>query len=124
GGGGGDGYVNYTRGDTLFAARVFTDAVLPQNAGVLRRIHVKAGEGSFFNPRAPAASGGRAIIQIRIFEVINGALASALAGKAFAAFSHWSNPNIGGLDARTGKPFVLYDLIFRGYCAPPACDPP
>jgi N-methylhydantoinase B len=110
-------YMNYTRAYTLFAVKVFTDALLPQNAGVIRPIHVTAREGSFFNPRDPAPSGGRAIIQIRIFEAINGALATALSNKAFAAFSHWSNPNIGGIDARTGKPFVMYDLIFGGYGA-------
>ena len=32
-------------------------------------------KGSFFNPEYPAPSGGRANIQIRIFDVINGALA-------------------------------------------------
>ena len=31
------------------------------------------------------------------------------------AFSHWSNPNIGGVDPKTGKPFVFYDLILGGY---------
>lgn len=110
-------YINYTRAYTLFAIKVFTDALLPQNGGVVRPIHIKAREGSFFNPREPAASGGRAIIQIRIFEVINGALSKALPGKTFASFSHWSNPNIGGVNERTGKPFVMYDLMFGGYGA-------
>jgi N-methylhydantoinase B len=110
-------YINYTRAYTLFSIKVFTDALLPQNGGMIRPIHVKAREGSFFNPREPASSGGRAIIQIRIFEVINGALAQALPDKAFSAFSHWSNPNIGGVDPRTGKPFVMYDLMFGGYGA-------
>jgi N-methylhydantoinase B len=110
-------YINYTRAYSLFAVKVFTDALLPQNGGVIRPIHVRAREGSFFNPREPAPSGGRAIIQIRIFEVINGALAQALPGKTFAAFSHWSNPNIGGVNDRTDKPFVMYDLMFGGYGA-------
>jgi N-methylhydantoinase B len=110
-------YLNYTRAYSLFAIKVFTDPTLPQNAGVVRPIHVKAREGSLFNPHEPAASGGRAILQIRMFEVINGALAKALPQKTFAAFSHWSNPNIGGLDDRTGKPFVVYDLLFGGYGA-------
>jgi N-methylhydantoinase B len=110
-------YINYTRAYTLFSVKVFTDALLPQNGGMIRPIHVKAREGSFFNPREPAPSGGRAIIQIRIFEVINSALAQALPDKAFSAFSHWSNPNIGGLDPATGKPFVMYDLMFGGYGA-------
>src|SRR5690606_18870675 len=34
---------------------------------------------------------------------------------AIAGFSHWSNPNIGGIDDRTGKPFIYYDLIMGGY---------
>ena len=110
-------YINYTRAYTLFSIKVFTDALLPQNGGMIRPIHVKAREGSFFNPREPAPSGGRAIIQIRIFEVINGALAQALPDKAFSAFSHWSNPNIGGVDPDTAKPFVMYDLMFGGYGA-------
>jgi N-methylhydantoinase B len=110
-------YINYTRAYTLFSIKVFTDALLPQNGGMIRPIHVKAREGSFFNPREPAPSGGRAIIQIRIFEVINSALALALPDKAFSAFSHWSNPNIGGVDPVTAKPFVMYDLMFGGYGA-------
>jgi N-methylhydantoinase B len=110
-------YINYTRAYTLFSIKVFTDALLPQNGGMIRPIHIKAREGSFFNPREPAPSGGRAIIQIRIFEVINGALAQALPDKAFSAFSHWSNPNIGGVEQETDKPFVMYDLMFGGYGA-------
>ena len=35
--------------------------------------------------------------------------------KAMGAFSHWSNPNIGGIDDRTSKPFVMYDLSLAGY---------
>jgi N-methylhydantoinase B len=110
-------YINYTRAYALFSVKVFTDALLPQNGGMIRPIHVKAREGCFFNPREPASSGGRAIIQIRIFEVINSALAQALPDKMFSAFSHWSNPNIGGVDPATNKPFVMYDLMFGGYGA-------
>ena len=31
------------------------------------------------------------------------------------ASSHWSNPNIGGIDPETGRQFVMYDLSFGGY---------
>jgi N-methylhydantoinase B len=110
-------YINYTRAYSLFAVKVFADALLPQNDGVLRAVNVVAREGSFFNPRFPAPSGGRAAIQIRIFEVINGALAQVLPERAHAAFSHWSNPNFGGVDDRTGRPFIMYDLMFGGYGA-------
>lgn len=108
-------YINYTRAYTLFAVKVFCDALLPQNDGGIRPISAKARPGSFFNPTFPAPSGGRAAVQIRIFDAINGALAQALPDRAMGAFSHWSNPNIGGTDPKTGKPFVMYDLAFGGY---------
>lgn len=108
-------YINYTRAYALFAIKVFCGATQPQTEGAMRPITVTAREGSFFNPRFPAPSGGRAILQIRIFDTINGAMAKALPERAMGAFSHWSNPNIGGIDDRTGKPFVMYDLSLAGY---------
>ena len=81
----------------------------------MRPIKLKVREGSFFNPKFPAPSGGRPILQIRIYDTINGALAKALPHRAMGAFSHWSNPNIGGIDDRTGKPFVMYDVSLAGY---------
>jgi N-methylhydantoinase B len=108
-------YINYTRAYALFAIKVFCDARQPQTEGAMRPITITAREGSFFNPRFPAPSGGRAILQIRIFDTINGAMAKALPERAMGAFSHWSNPNIGGVDDRTGKPFVMYDLALAGY---------
>ena len=103
-------YINYTRAYAIFAIKVFVDALQPQNEGNMRPIKVVAREGSFFNPRFPAPSGGRAAVQIRIFDAINGAVAQALPNRAMGAFSHWSNPNIGGIDDRTGRAFVMYDV--------------
>lgn len=108
-------YINYTRAYTLFAVKVFLDPMLPQNAGGIRPIITQAKEGSFFNPIFPAPSGGRAALQIRMFDAINGAFSKVLPEKAMGAFSHWCNPNLGGLDDETGEPFVVYDLIFAGY---------
>lgn len=110
-------YINYTRAYACFAVRAMAGALLPQNAGTLSAIDVVAREGCFFNPRHPAPSGGRAAVQIRIFEAIAGAMSQALPARAMAAFSHWSNPNIGGFDERTGRPFVMYDVILGGYGA-------
>jgi N-methylhydantoinase B len=117
-------YINYTRAYTVFAVKVFCDALLPQNEGGIRPITTTAREGSFFNPTFPASSGGRATVQIRIFDVINGALSQALPHRAMGAFSHWNNPNIGGTDPRTGKSFVMYDLGFAGYGARARSDGP
>lgn len=107
-------YINYTRAYSSFAVKVLADALLPQNAGAARPIEVSARPGSFFNPAYPAPSGGRAAVQIRIFEVVNGALAQVLPKKAMGAHAHWSNPNISGIDDRTGRQFLQYDLIFGG----------
>lgn len=115
-------YINYTRAYSFFAIKVLTQARLPQNAGSIAPISVQSREGSFMNPRFPASSGGRATVQVRIFEVINGALAQAIPDLVLAGFSHWSNPNIGGTDPSTGQPFVYYDLIMGGYGATSARD--
>jgi N-methylhydantoinase B len=107
-------YINYTRAYSAFAVKVLADALLPQNEGAARPIKVSAREGSFFNPQYPAPSGGRAAVQIRIFEAVNGALARVMPHRAMGAHSHWSNPNISGIDDRTGRQFVQYDLVFGG----------
>jgi len=107
-------YINYTRAYAMFSIKVFTEPLLAQNEGVIRPIQVIAEPGSFFNPRFPAPSGGRATVQIRIFDAINGALSAVLPDRVMGAFSHWSNPNLGGVDGN-GKRFVMYDLIYGGY---------
>ncbi|MCH9671627.1 MAG: hydantoinase B/oxoprolinase family protein [Gammaproteobacteria bacterium] len=108
-------YINYTRAYSCFAIKVFSDPLLPHNAGAIRPIGIRAREGSIFNPRFPAPSSGRAAIQIRLFEVVAGALAGIAPNRAIASFSHWSNPIIGGVTDDTGDPFVFYDVIFGGY---------
>lgn len=115
-------YLNFTRAHSLFGVRAFTDPFMPQNDGAVRPVHVTGRKGCFFNPVFPAPSGGRAAIQVRIFEVINGALSKIRPERAMAGFSHWSNPIIGGVDEGSGKPFIYYDLIFAGYGARHAAD--
>ncbi len=108
-------YINYTRAYASFALRIFAQIDVPNNAGVERVIKTVAREGCFFNATYPAASGGRASIQVRIFDAINGALSKAVPKLAMGGFSHWGNPNLGGFDSVTGKPWIMYDLIFGGY---------
>jgi N-methylhydantoinase B len=110
-------YINYTRAYAVFAVKVFTDPHLPHNDGVIRVVDIVAPQGSFFNPTFPAPSSGRAVLQVRIFEAICGALAQVLPERAMAGFSHWSNPIIGGTDDRTGEPFIFYDVVLGGYGA-------
>jgi N-methylhydantoinase B len=107
-------YINYTRAYGMFALRIIADFDVPQNAGVERVVKVVAREGSFFNARFPAASGGRASVQVRIFDAVNGALAKAVPEKTRGAFTHWCNPNIGSNHKSKGR-WVMYDLMFGGY---------
>jgi N-methylhydantoinase B len=108
-------YINYTRAYSAFAVKAFTDPKLPQNDGANRPIEVVARPGSFMNPRFPAPSSGRAAVQIRLFEVVCGALSRIVPERGMASFSHWSNPIIGGVDAQSGERFIFYDLIYGGY---------
>jgi N-methylhydantoinase B len=108
-------YINYTRAYATFSIRTFAGVDVPHNDGVERPIKTVARKRSFFNPEYPAPSSGRANIQVRIFDVINGALAKALPERAMGAFSHWANPIFGGVHDESGRPWVMYDLIFGGY---------
>lgn len=110
-------YYNFTAAYARFAIRVAIGALHPQNSGSIEPIRVRAEEGSFVNARYPAPSGGRAICQIRLFEVIHGALSEAVPGRTLAGFSHWSNPNISFYNQETGEQSICYDLIFGGFGA-------
>lgn len=109
--------LNYTRAYAIFAIRTLTDPLVPQNEGGLRPIAVTAPLGSFFNPKPPCSAGARAIVQVRIYEVINAALAPVLPEQAIGALSHWANPCIGGESPRTGRRFIVYDIGMAGYGA-------
>ncbi|GIX47847.1 MAG: hydantoinase [Candidatus Tectimicrobiota bacterium] len=113
---------NYTASYSFFAIKSVTDPRLPHNAGGLRPIRVVAPPGSFFNPLPPAPGGGRAIVQQRIVDALMGALAQAVPERVVAPASHWANPNFGGVDPRTGKRFVFYDVIIGGFGARPTKD--
>jgi N-methylhydantoinase B len=108
-------YMNYTRAYASFAMRIFAGIDIPNNAGIERVIKAMAREGCFFNAQWPAPCGGRAAVQVRIFDAINGALAQAAPERAMGAFSHWGNPNIGGIDQATGRSWIMYDLLLAGY---------
>lgn len=108
-------YINYTRAYANFAMRIFAGIDVPNNAGIERVIQTVAREGSFFNPHYPAAGGGRAAVQVRIFDAINGAMAQVVPDRAMGAFTHWANPKIAGVDPTTGQRWIMYDLILGGF---------
>ena len=108
-------FINYTRAYSSFAMRIFAGIDVPNNAGIERVIKLVTRAGSFFDPRYPAAGGGRASLQVRIFDAINGAMAQVVPERAMGAFTHWANPKFGGVDPETGKRWILYDLILGGF---------
>lgn len=107
-------YFNYTRSYTYMAVKCLTDPFGPMNAGVLRAIQVVCPKGTFLNPNPPAGGGPRAVICHRIFELIIGALATAVPDRVQAACSHFSNPTWGGYDPAKGRRFVTYELLYGG----------
>ena len=107
-------YFNYTRSYTYMAVKCLTDPFGPMNAGVLRAIEVVCPTGTFLNPNPPAGGGPRAVICHRVFELIIGALSTAVPERVQAACSHFSNPTWGGFDPAKGRRFVTYELLYGG----------
>src|SRR5882724_2957884 len=114
---------NYTLSYTWHTVKsALVQQTIPQNAGTMRPITARAPEGSLFNPRPPAAAGGRAVMQQRIVDVILAALAQAVPDRVIAASSHWANPIFEGHDGQRGKRFVYYDIAVGGMGARPTKD--
>ena len=107
-------YFNYTRSYVYAAVKCLTDPYGPMNAGALRPIEITAPEGCFLNPRPPAGGGPRAAICTRIFEVILGAMAPAVAEAVSAGNSHFCNATFGAWDPLRRRRFVGYELIHGG----------
>ena len=115
-------YINYTRAYGICAVRCATVPSLPHNEGVTCPIKFTVPEGSFFNPKPPAGGSSRATINVRIFDAVMGALSQAAPNRVMAGLSHWSNPNISGIDKDSGSNFIFYDLVMGGTGARPAKD--
>ena len=114
--------LNYTRAYAYFALKCLTEPFIPQNGGGMRPVQVTAPEGSFFNPKFPAAGGARAMVSHRIFEVVIGALAPVLKDRVIAGHSQGVTPCFGGIHPGTGKHFVCVDLIKGSFGARPFKD--
>ncbi len=107
-------YLHYTTAYCIAAVKSVTLPTAPQNEGIIRTIEVKAPPGSFFNAIHPAPCGGRAVVSHRIYEVVMGALAKAIPRRVIAATAHFFNPNIGGVDPRSGRPFICWESVIGG----------
>jgi N-methylhydantoinase B len=100
---------------TFFAVRAFLGPDVPQNAGLTSRVRVIAPEGSFFNPRFPAALSARHLAVQRLTDVLVEALGDLLPERRVAA-SHVSFPALvfQAVDPRSGRLTLLADILGGG----------
>ena len=115
--------LTYVRAFCYYAVKCITHgATVPQNAGCLAPIEFVAPPGTVVNCQPPSGGGARAIMQQRFVDVLMQAFAQALPDRVIAASSHWANPIVGGVDPRTGRPFVFYDIVIGGFGGRPRSD--
>jgi len=113
-----------TSSAVFYAVRALTDPEIPPNAGCYRPIELIAPARSVVNPSPPApVVGGNLETSQRIVDVLLGALGTLMPDRAIAACQGtMNNVAIGGIDARTGKAYSLYETIAGGYGARPDRD--
>jgi N-methylhydantoinase B len=96
----------------------------PATAGLMRPVRVLTELGSIVDAKLPApVAGGNVETSQRIVDVLLKALAQVLPDRIPSASSGtMNNLTIGGVDARTGKPFAYYETIAGGMGARPNAD--
>ncbi|MHB1405376.1 MAG: hydantoinase B/oxoprolinase family protein [Desulfitobacteriaceae bacterium] len=99
-----------------------TDPGIPINCGLFRPVKIIAPRGTLVNPNYPAATfGANTDTNLRIVEVIIGALAKVLPDKVTAAtYGTCNNFTGGGYDSLRESPFVFYFFNEGGWGA--RCD--
>ena len=93
---------------SAYAVKALLCPDVPNNEGSFLPITTSAPLGSIFNPRYPAASGGRGMIGHMMVPAIMMALAQALPERAIAEGSSNSSITVAG---RARRPAVLVDLL-------------
>jgi N-methylhydantoinase B len=94
---------------------IFPD--VPMNAGCFRPIRVEPPRGTFLFAEYPSPTAGSAAeVSQRIIEAMLLALAPAIPGRIFAPPAGTSgNLSLGGIDPKTGEPYVMYYFSGGGY---------
>jgi len=90
---------------------------VPINAGTFAPLDIKDPDGTFLYAKYPRpVSGCAAEVSQRIAEAVFSALAKALPDQLFAAPAGTSgNLSVGGLDPKSGRPYVMYVISGGGY---------
>jgi N-methylhydantoinase B len=102
----------YTFAYSAFAVKALLSPDVPNNEGSFVPIKTSAPEGSIFNPRYPAASGGRGMIGHMMVPAIIMALADVLPQRALAEGS--SNSSITVTGQHGGRPYAAVNFMNAG----------
>jgi len=85
------------------------------NSGAFRPLTVITPEGTLVNARPPAPCGGMVEVKYCVESAVMGALAQAIEGKVTGDLKGGGNhAYLGGVDPRTGAPFVFYEYPAGG----------
>jgi N-methylhydantoinase B len=93
--------LSFAKSAVYFAVRAIMDADVPNNAGFVRPITVKAEPGTIVNPRPPGAVAARGVTGFRVIDALFGALAEAVPERVRAAGEGGTTSySIAGYDAQ------------------------
>jgi N-methylhydantoinase B len=111
-----------TRAIVITALRCMLNPEIPRNGGVWRPIKLIVPEGSFLNPKLPAAVASRGSTMGRQFDVMMGAQAQVAPAKIPACTAQLDTLlNIGGRD-KGGKAYVLTETLYGSWGGRPFAD--
>jgi N-methylhydantoinase B len=110
-----------TKATVYGALKLIVGADVQVNDGFTRPVKVVAPLGTLFNPRFPAAVGGRGPVGIRLMDMMFHALAKAVPEKVpvpgvVGDMLHFSG------ETKGGRQFAAVDLVFSGWGARPSKD--
>ena len=97
-----------------YAAKAVLDPEVPPNSGYYRAIEVVAPSGTIVNAAPPAAVGTRNHTCQKLVDVIMGAFAQAAPERVIAGCASSKLMIVGGVNPRTGHPFIDYEASAGG----------
>lgn len=107
---------NASRSSACYVLKAMLDPEIPNNQGVHDAVEVACAKGRIMNASFPAAVAARNHVCQRIVDVVIGALAPALPGRAVAAANGSNTSTVfSGTDPRSGRPYVYFETLGGGF---------
>ncbi len=99
-----------TASGVFIPVKAILDPDFPVNHGAFRPVELIVPEGTIVNARRPAPVGGFVELRKRVISLVMGALAQAIPERVSAdQFGTAFHNMVGGVNPRTGRPFVYYE---------------